>query len=92
VGEIPNVYPASRAGEIKNKADTPMTQPYTSSDFDNDYAKERQFIEMGAEQKLRPAPKKILYFPEDTKEDHLREVQRENVEASQARIHNHESS
>jgi hypothetical protein len=34
-----------------------MTQPYTSADFDNDWAKERQFIEFGADEKLRPAPK-----------------------------------
>jgi hypothetical protein len=50
----------------------------TSADFDNDWAKERAFIELGAERKLRPAPP--LYFPEDTKEDHLRDI----VEATEA--------
>ena len=61
-------------------------KPLISADFDNDYAKERQFIEMGAEHKLRLAPHSPIYFPEDTKEDHLAEIQRENVEASQARL------
>lgn len=64
-----------------------MTQPLTSADFDNDWAKERQFIELGAEQKLRPAPKHPLYFPEDTTADHLAEIVRENVEASRINYH-----
>ncbi len=67
-----------------------MTKPLTSADFDNDYAKERQFIEMGAEQMLRPDPKKFLSFPEDTAADHLADIQRENVESSQAQINYHE--
>jgi hypothetical protein len=47
--------------------------------------------EMRAEELLsRPAPQKILYFPEDTKEDFLQDIQRENVEASQERINYHE--
>lgn len=58
----------------RNKIKKQMTKPLTSADFDNDWAKERQFIEMGAEKKLRAAPHSSLYFPEDTKEDHLREV------------------
>ena len=68
----------------------PNLKPLTSADFDNDFAKERAFMELGAEKQLRPAPHSPLYFPEDTKEDHLKEIQRENVEASQARINYHE--
>lgn len=67
-----------------------MTKPLTSADFNNDWAKERQFIEMGAEQNLRPAPHKHFPIPEDTTEDHLTEIVRENVESSEARINYHE--
>jgi hypothetical protein len=43
--------------------------------------------EMRADELLsRPAPKRILYFPENTKEDFLAEIVAENVEESEARI------
>jgi hypothetical protein len=62
-------------------------KPYTSADFDNDWAKERQFIELGAEQKLRPAPKRPLYFPKEspreTRDKELQSIIKENITASQ---------
>ena len=38
----------------------------------------------------RPPRRSPHYFKEDTKKDHLREIQQENVEASHARINHHE--
>ena len=67
----------------RNKIKKQMTKPLTSADFDNDWAKERQFIELGAEQKLRPAPHRPQYFPEDTKEDFLSEIIAESAKAAQ---------
>jgi hypothetical protein len=58
-------------------------KPLTSADFENDWAKERAFIELGAEKMLRPAPRHPLYFPEDTAEDHLAEVVADNGKAAQ---------
>jgi hypothetical protein len=65
-------------------------KPLTSADFDNDFAKERQFIELGAEQMLRPAPPHPLYFPEEspreTRDNELNRIQAENVRASNEQI------
>ena len=62
-------------------------KPLTSADFDNDWAKERQFIELGAEQMLRPAPHNPLYFPEEspreTRDKELQSIVGQNIEASQ---------
>lgn len=59
-----------------------MTQPYTSADFDNDYAKERQFMEMGAERMLKPAPKRPQFHRETEKEEVLSAIEAENVSTS----------
>jgi hypothetical protein len=67
-----------------------MTKPLTSADFDNDWAKEVQFIEMGVERMLKSPRRPVHYFKEDTKQDFYAEIERENVEASQARINYHE--
>jgi hypothetical protein len=47
-----------------------------------DWAKEDRRIEFGAERLLCPAPKRSLYFRENTKEDFLSEIVAENVKAS----------
>ena len=60
-----------------------MNTPYTSADFDHDYAKERQFMEMGAERKLRPAPKRPQFERDTEKEDILSQIERENVNGTQ---------
>jgi len=60
-----------------------MTKPYTSADFDNDWAKERQFIEMGVERMLKPAPHRHQSPRDNTKEDFLAEIVAENVKATQ---------
>ncbi|HMH13495.1 MAG TPA: hypothetical protein VK578_10340 [Edaphobacter sp.] len=58
---------------------------------DNDWAKEVQFIEMGVERMLKPPRHPSPHFKEkDTKQDFYAEIERENVEASQARINYHE--
>jgi hypothetical protein len=49
----------------------------------DDWQKDRAVQELGAEQMLRPAPKHPLYFKDDTKEEFLREIEAENVKASQ---------
>ena len=62
-------------------------KPLTSADFENDWAKERQFLELGAERNLRPAPHHPLYFPEEspreTRDKELQSIVEQNIKASQ---------
>jgi hypothetical protein len=60
-----------------------MILSYTSADFDNDWAKERQFMELGAEQMLKPAPHRAQFDRETDKEDILSAIERENVNGTQ---------
>jgi transposase len=71
-----------------------MNKPLTSADFDNDWPKERAFMELGAERMLRPAPHHPLYFPELTPKqnaaEQLRGIAKDNVRASDERLNYHE--
>ena len=60
-----------------------IPQSYTSADFDNDYAKERQFMELGAEQMLKPAPHRAQFERETDKEEILAGIERENANGTQ---------
>jgi hypothetical protein len=54
---------------------------------EHDWQKEQRRIEMGAEQKLRPAPHHPLYFPEEspreTRDKELQSIVEQNIKASQ---------
>jgi hypothetical protein len=67
-----------------------MNIPNISQENTEDWNAEQRRIEMGAERLLRPAPHKFSPFPENTKEDFLGEIERTNVESSEARSNYHE--
>ena len=69
-----------------------MTNPITSADFDNDWAKERAFVEGGVERMLEPVSRPRYnreQTPRENTTEQLNDIQRENVEASQ-RNYQHE--
>jgi hypothetical protein len=61
--------------------------PYASADFDNDWAKECQFMELGVQQMLKPRPHRKHYDHEPTSKENtaeqLADIVKENVRATQ---------
>jgi hypothetical protein len=56
---------------------------------EKDWTKDRQREELAVEKMLRPAPHCVRYFTEDTSADFLREIERENTNASNNHLNDH---